>query len=122
MRKQKSMARPFATRSWAAATSLGLGLAFLSFIPGMLVMDLFLPSGLTNMGSSAMPEALDPEALPDWLDLQTYRSWYRVHLGYHVVALAVFGSILGWFQSRLLREQRWAWQPQSPRSSGCRES
>jgi hypothetical protein len=75
----------------------------LSFIPGMLVMDLFLPPGLTNMGSSTMPEALDPEALPAWLDLQTYRSWYRMHLAYHVVALAAFGSIVGWFQSRLLR-------------------
>lgn len=92
------------TRSWAAATSVGLGLAFVSFIPGMLVMDLFLPPGLTNMGSSAMPEALDPEALPAWLDLQTYRSWYRLHLGYHVVALAAFGGIVGWVQSRVLRE------------------
>jgi hypothetical protein len=91
------------TRSWAAATSVGCGLAFLSFIPGMLVMDLFLPPGLTNMGSSPMPEVLDPEALPSWLDLQTYRSWYRMHLGYHVVALAVFGGIVGWFQSRLLQ-------------------
>lgn len=92
------------TRSWAAMTSVGLGLAFLSFIPGMLVMDLFLPPGLTNVGgSSVMPEALDPEALPAWLDLQTYRSWYRMHLAYHVVALAAFGSIVGWFQSRLLR-------------------
>jgi hypothetical protein len=104
MIERKLPDRPLTTRSWAAATSLGLGLAFLSFIPGMLVMDLFLPTGLTNMGSSAMPEALDPEALPAWLDLQTYRSWYRMHLGYHVVALAVFGSILGWSQSRLLRE------------------
>jgi hypothetical protein len=85
-------------------TSVGFGLAFLSFIPGMLVMDLFLPQGLTNMGSSAMPESLDPEALPAWLDLQTYRSWYRMHLGYHVVALVVFGSIVGWLQSRVLRE------------------
>jgi hypothetical protein len=56
------------------------------------------------MGSSAMPEALDPEALPAWLDLQTYQSWYRMHLGYHVVALAAFGSLVGWAQSRLLRE------------------
>jgi hypothetical protein len=70
----------------------------------MLVMDMFLPPGLTNMGSSAMPEALDPDALPAWLDLQTYKSWYRMHLGYHVVALAIFGSIVGWLQSRLLRE------------------
>lgn len=92
------------TRSWAAVTSVGYGLAFLSFIPGMLVMDFFLPPGLTNMGSSSMPEALDPEALPAWLDLQTYRSWYRLHLGYHVVALAAFGCIVGWVQSRLLRE------------------
>jgi hypothetical protein len=78
-------------------------LAFLSFIPGMLVMDLFLPEGLTNMGSSGMPEALDPDALPAWLELETYRSWYRMHLAYHVVALAVFGGIVGWFQSRVLR-------------------
>ena len=92
------------TRSWAAVTSVGFGLAFLSFIPGMLVMDLFLPPGLTNMGSPPMPEALDPEALPAWLDLQTYRSWYRLHLGYHVLALAAFGGIVGWFQSRVLRE------------------
>ena len=90
-------------RSWAVATSVGLGLAFLSFIPGMLVMDLFLPPGLTNMGSSAMPEALDPNALPVWLDGATYRSWYRMHLGYHIVALAIFGGIVGWVQSRLLR-------------------
>jgi hypothetical protein len=85
-------------------TSIGFGLAFLSFIPGMLVMDLFLPAGLTNMGSSAMPEALDPEALPAWLDLPTYRSWYRMHLGYHVAALAAFGVMVGWAQSRRLRE------------------
>lgn len=91
------------TRSWAAMTSVGFGLAFLSFIPGMMVMDLFLPPGLTNMGPTTMPESLDPEALPAWLDLQTYRSWYRMHLAYHVVALAAFGGIVGWFQSRLLR-------------------
>lgn len=91
-------------RSWAVATSVGFGLAFLSFIPGMLVMDLFLPAGLTNMGSSAMPEALDAEALPAWLDVQTYGSWYRMHLGYHVVALLAFGGIVGGVQSRLLRE------------------
>ena len=103
MTDQNSIPDPITTRSWAAMTSVGLGLAFLSFIPGMLVMDLFLPPGLTNMGSSAMPEALDPEALPAWLDPQTYRSWYRMHLAYHVVALAAFGSIVGWFQSRLLR-------------------
>lgn len=104
MSEQKSVAGRITTRGWAAATSVGFGLAFLSFIPGMLVMDMFLPPGLTNMGSSAMPEALDPDALPAWLDLQTYKSWYRMHLGYHVVALAIFGSIVGWLQSRLLRE------------------
>jgi hypothetical protein len=92
------------TRSWAAASSVGLGVAFVSFIPGMLVMDLFLPAGLTNMGSSAMPEALDPAALPAWLDQETYESWYRMHLGYHIVALAAFGGIVGWAQSRPLRE------------------
>lgn len=95
--------RRITTRSWAAVTSVGFGLAFLSFIPGMLVMDLFLPEGLTNMGSGTMPEALDPDALPAWLELETYRAWYRMHLGYHVVALAVFGGIVGWFQSRVLR-------------------
>ena len=104
MTNQNSIPGRITTRSWVAVTSVGFGLAFLSFIPGMLVMDLFLPQGLTNMGSSAMPEALDPEALPAWLDLQTYRSWYRMHLGYHVVALVVFGSIVGWLQSRVLRE------------------
>jgi hypothetical protein len=66
-------------RSWAAVNSAGFGLAFLSFIPGMLLMDVFLPPGLTNMGSSPMPEVLDPEALPAWLDPQTYRVWYRMH-------------------------------------------
>jgi hypothetical protein len=78
-------------------------LAFLSFIPGMLLMDQFLPQGLTNMGSSPMPEALDPEALPAWLDPQTYKAWYRMHLGYYVVAFVVYGGIVGWFQSRVLR-------------------
>ena len=77
MTDRNSIPGRITTRSWAAVTSLGFGLAFLSFIPGMLVMDLFLPSGLTNMGSSPMPEALDPEALPAWLDLQTYQSWYN---------------------------------------------
>lgn len=104
MTEQKSVVGPITTRAWAVATSVGLGLGFLSFIPGMLVMDLFLPPGLTNMGSAAMPEALDPDALPAWLDMQTYKSWYRMHLGYHVVALAIFGGIVGWLQSRLLRE------------------
>jgi hypothetical protein len=104
MTNQNSIPGRITTRSWVAVTSVGFGLAFLSFIPGMLVMDLFLPQGLTNMGSSAMPESLDPEALPAWLDLQTYKSWYRMHLGYHVVALLVFGSIVGWLQSRVLRE------------------
>ncbi len=101
---ENSTANGITTRSWAALTSIGLGLAFLSFIPGMLVMDLFLPSGLTNMGPSPMPESLDPDALPSWLDPQTYRSWYRMHLGYHIVALAVFGGIVGWFQSRRIRK------------------
>jgi hypothetical protein len=104
MTDRKLIAGRITTRSWAAVTSLGFGLAFLSFIPGMLVMDIFLPPGLTNMGSSAMPEALDPEALPAWLDLETYRSWYRMHLGYHIAALAIFGGIVGCLQSRLLRQ------------------
>jgi hypothetical protein len=56
------------------------------------------------MGSSPMPEVLDPEALPPWLDRQTYASWYRMHLGYHIVALAAFGGIVGWSQSRRLGE------------------
>lgn len=103
MTDQSSIRSQISTRSWATATAVGLGLAFLSFIPGMLVMDLFLPPGLTNMGSSPMPEALDPAALPAWLDERTYTSWYRIHLGYHVVALAIFGSIVGWSQSHLLR-------------------
>lgn len=91
------------TRSWAAVTSVGFGLAFLSFIPGMLVIDPFLPQGLTNMGSSPMPDVLDPDRLPAWLDRETYRAWYRMHLAFHVVALGVFGGIVGWFQSRVLR-------------------
>lgn len=102
MSDRRSYPSGITTRSWAAVTSVGLGVAFVSFIPGMLVMDLFLPTGLTNMGSSAMPEALDPAALPAWLDQETYRSWYRMHLGYHIVALAAFGGIVGWAQSRLL--------------------
>lgn len=108
---QKSVDGQITRRSWAAATSVGFGLAFLSFIPGMLLMDLILPQGLTNMGSSAMPEALDPDALPGWLDLQTYRSWYRMHLGYHIVSLAAFGGIVGWVQSRKLSEYvpTWHW-------------
>ena len=103
MADQRAVDRGITWRSWAAVNSAGFGLAFLSFIPGMWVMDFFLPQGLTNMGPSTMPEALDPEALPAWLDLQTYRAWYRLHLGYHVVALAAYGGIVGWFQSRVLR-------------------
>jgi hypothetical protein len=104
MTHQNTRAVRITTLSWAAVTSVGFGLAFLSFIPGMLAMDPFLPQGLTNMGPSPMPEALDPEALPAWLDLPAYRSWYRLHLGYHVGALALFGAIVGWFQSRVLRQ------------------
>lgn len=103
MTESNSIRDRITTRSWAAMTSVGLGLAFLSFIPGMLMIDPFLPPGLTNLGDSSMPESLDPKALPDWLDPQTYRSWYRMHLGYHIVALAAFGGIVGWFQSRRLR-------------------
>jgi hypothetical protein len=91
------------TRAWAVATSAGFGLAFLSFIPGMMLVDPFLPEGLRNLGPSPMPDVLDPDALPGWLDRPTYHSWYRLHLGYHVVALAVFGKIVGWLQSRVLR-------------------
>lgn len=104
MTDQDSVPARISARSWAAVTSVGLGLAFLSFIPGMLVMDLFLPQGLTNMGATPMPEVLDPDALPAWLDAETYKSWYRMHLGYHVVALIAFGSIVGWFQSRVLHK------------------
>ena len=50
MTDRNSIPGRITTRSWAAVTSLGFGLAFLSFIPGMLVMDLFLPSGLTRSG------------------------------------------------------------------------
>jgi hypothetical protein len=90
-------------RSWATVTSIGLGLAFLSFIPASLIADPFMPEGLKNIGPGAMPEELDPNVLPDWLDRRTYDSWYWMHLGGHIVALAVFGAIVGWMQSRRLR-------------------
>lgn len=57
----------------AAVTSVGVGLAFLSFVPGMLVINPFLPEGLMYMGASAMPEALDPEALHAHLSLRAAR-------------------------------------------------
>lgn len=58
-----------------------------------------MPPGLTG---AALPESIDPSALPGWLDQQTYDLWYPRHLTYHVIALSLFGLIVGAFQGRVL--------------------
>jgi hypothetical protein len=86
-------------------------LGFLSMIPAMLVIDPFFPDGLRAFGATRMPSALDPEALPDWLDRETYAAWYRLQVAFHIAALAGLGAILGFLQSRELahRIPRSAW-------------
>jgi hypothetical protein len=70
----------------------GSAFACLSFIPGILIADTFMPPGLTG---AAFPESIDPNALPAWLDQQTYDSWYPRHLTYHVIGLSLFGHTVG---------------------------
>ncbi len=85
-------------RDWTVANSIGFALAFLSFIPGILIADEFMPPGFR----AALPESIDPNALPTWLDQQTYDSWYLRNLTFHMMALPLFGLIVGGLQGRVL--------------------
>ena len=58
-----------------------------------------MPPGLTGV---ELPESIDPSALPAWLDQQTYDSWYPRQLTFHVIALSLFGLIVGSLQGRVL--------------------
>lgn len=97
---------------WTLATGVGFSLAFLSFIPvGEFVM-LFAPDAVANIDATMLPEHLDPDALPGWLDQPTYESMYRWLLGQHIIMYPVFGLILGSFQWYALRDslvEPWPW-------------
>lgn len=89
---------------WALATGVGFGLAFLSFIPVGELFGLFASEAVTSVDRTMVPEHLDPDALPAWLDRATYEELYRFMLGQHVVMYAIFGFIVGSLQWYALRE------------------
>lgn len=90
-------------RGWTAASSLGFCLAFLSFLPGPQLMELFTPEALAGIDMAMLPEHVDPDALPEWLDRSAYETMYRTLVIYHLFGLALFGLILGSFQASALR-------------------
>lgn len=100
-------------RGWTAATALGFCLAFLSFLPGQQAATVLAPDDIANATRLAdIPDHIDPNDLPEGLDRGTYESLYRLNLLGHVIALGVFGLVLGSFQAYALRrrlQRRWPW-------------
>lgn len=91
-------------RNWVLATSLGFCLAFLSFLPGQEAMKYFLPKVVAERSISGLPTHINPDALPDWLDRQSYEQMYQVNLIGHIFAFLLFGLIVGMFQYYILRK------------------
>ena len=99
-------------RGWILANALGLCLAFLSFVPGQAISLQFAPDAVVEMETRGVPQHIDPDALPEWLDRQTYEVIYRFNLLGHVIALALFGAIWGSLQAFVLRQylaRTWPW-------------
>lgn len=100
-------------RSWVPANALGLCLAFLSFVPGQAVTFQFAPQAMIEFeAQGALPDHIDPDALPAGLDREDYEQIYRFNLIGHVIGLTLFGAILGSFQAFALGTRlprRWPW-------------
>lgn len=97
---------------WTVATAVGFSLAFLSFIPVGELIKLFAPEAVASIDATMLPEHLDPDALPAWLDRPTYEAMYWFTLGQHLVMYTVFGVIVGSLQRYGLREslpRAWPW-------------
>lgn len=90
-------------RGWTIATSLGFCLAFLAFLPLSQLSFAFAPEAVAGIDPARLPQHLDPDDLPEWLDRPTYEALYRFNVYGHLVGFIVSGAILGSFQAYALR-------------------
>lgn len=98
------MLKTFRTR-WTLATSLGYLLGFWSFGLIHTIFLFFSPESIAHIGPTDMPEHLNPNALPDWLDRSTYETLYTFTLSQHLVMYPVFGAVFGSIQAFTLRDK-----------------
>ena len=90
---------------WTLATALGYLLGFWSFGLISTILSFFAPESIANIGPLDLPEHLDPNALPDWLDRSTYETLYTFHLSEHLVMYPIFGAVFASIQSFTLRDK-----------------
>lgn len=88
---------------WTAGCSLGFLRAFLSFLLTPALITALGPESLAAVDLAAIPEHLDPDALPGGMDRGTYASLYRALVLAHLVGLTVFGAVLGGCQAVAMR-------------------
>ncbi|TBW29957.1 hypothetical protein [Gramella sp. KN1008] len=97
---------------WVITTSLGYLLGFLSFILISAVASSIAPEAMADINRADIPQQLDPENLPDWLDRSTYEALYWHNLWKHLIMYPVFGALLGSLQSLVLKKyilKVWPW-------------
>ena len=96
--------KTFRTR-WTLATALGYLLGFWSFGLIHTIFSFFTPESIAHIGPLDLPEHLDPNALPDWLDRSTYETLYTFTLSQHLVMYPVFGAVFASIQAFTLRDK-----------------
>ena len=90
---------------WTLATALGYLLGFWSFGLVYTIFSFFAPESIAHISPLDLPEHLDPNALPDWLDRSTYETLYTFNLSQHLVMYPIFGAIFASIQSFALRDK-----------------
>jgi len=90
---------------WSLATALGYLLGFWSFGLVSTILSFFAPDSIANIGPLDLPEHLDPDALPDWLDRSTYETLYTFHLSEHLLMYPIFGAVFASIQAFTLRDK-----------------
>lgn len=90
---------------WTAATALGYLLGFWSFGLIHTLFSFLTPESIAYIGPLDLPEHLDPNDLPDWLDRSTYKTYFKFHLTQHLAMYPVFGAVFGSIQAYTLRNK-----------------
>jgi hypothetical protein len=90
---------------WTLTTALGYLLGFWSFGLISTMFKLFAPESIAHIGPLDLPEHLDPNALPDWLDRSTYETLYTFNLSMHLVMYPIFGAVFASIQAFSLRDK-----------------
>jgi hypothetical protein len=90
---------------WSLATAIGFLLGFWSFGLIHTIFSFFAPESIAHIGPLDLPEHLDPNALPDWLDRSTYETIYIFNLSQHLLMYPVFGAVFASIQAFTLRDK-----------------